>query len=190
MTDVDLAAELAQRNAELALINSVQESIAGQLDQQAIYDLVGEKLHEVFHAQVVDIVVHDVEARRPALRVSDRARRSLPERDDPGRGLPEARDGDPRAVGHPRGHGRGARRVRQPGSRRRRGLAWLRDLSTAGRRRCGHGRHLDPEPRSRARLHGIGPTVARDDRGQPRCRAGERASGPRDETARRPSSER
>jgi GAF domain-containing protein len=62
MTDVDLAAELAQRNAELALINSVQESIAGELDQQAIYDLVGEKLREIFDAQVVDIAVHDVEA--------------------------------------------------------------------------------------------------------------------------------
>ena len=41
------------------MINSVQDSIAGELDQQAIYDLVGEKLREVFDAQVVDIAVHD-----------------------------------------------------------------------------------------------------------------------------------
>ena len=54
-----LVHETRQRNAELALINSVQESIAGELDQQAIYDLVGEKLREVFDAQVVDIGVHD-----------------------------------------------------------------------------------------------------------------------------------
>ncbi|HEU5363594.1 MAG TPA: GAF domain-containing protein, partial [Gaiellaceae bacterium] len=54
-----LVHETRQRNAELALINSVQESIAGELDQQAIYDLVGEKLREVFDAQVVDIAVHD-----------------------------------------------------------------------------------------------------------------------------------
>ena len=54
--------ETRQRNAELALINSVQESIAGELDQQAIYDVVGEKLREVFDAQAVDIAVHDAKA--------------------------------------------------------------------------------------------------------------------------------
>jgi PAS domain S-box-containing protein len=57
-----LVHETRQRNAELALINSVQESIAGELDQQAIYDVVGEKLREVFDAQAVDIAVHDTKA--------------------------------------------------------------------------------------------------------------------------------
>ncbi len=57
-----LVDETRQRNAELALINSVQDSIAGELDPQAIYDLVGEKLREVFDAQVVDIAVHDEDA--------------------------------------------------------------------------------------------------------------------------------
>jgi PAS domain S-box-containing protein len=57
-----LVHETRQRVAELAVINSVQESIAGELDQQAIYDLVGEKLREVFDAQVVDIGVHDPDA--------------------------------------------------------------------------------------------------------------------------------
>jgi PAS domain S-box-containing protein len=57
-----LVHETRQRNAELALINSVQDSIAGELDPQAIYDLVGEKLREVFDAQVVDIAVHDEDA--------------------------------------------------------------------------------------------------------------------------------
>ena len=57
-----LVHETRQRNAELAVINSVQESIAGELDQQAIYDLVGEKLREVFDAQVVDIAIHDEDA--------------------------------------------------------------------------------------------------------------------------------
>jgi PAS domain S-box-containing protein len=51
--------ETRQRTAELALINSVQESIAGELDQQAIYDIVGEQLQKVFSAQVVDIAVYD-----------------------------------------------------------------------------------------------------------------------------------
>jgi PAS domain S-box-containing protein len=57
-----LVHETRQRNAELALINSVQESIAGELDQQAIYDVVGEKLQQVFDAQVVDIAIHDEDA--------------------------------------------------------------------------------------------------------------------------------
>ena len=57
-----LVHETRQRNAELAVINSVQESIAGELDQQAIYDVVGEKLREIFDAQVVDIGVHDESA--------------------------------------------------------------------------------------------------------------------------------
>jgi PAS domain S-box-containing protein len=54
-----LVHETRQRNAELALINSVQESIAGELDQQAIYDVVGGKLREIFDAQVVDVGVLD-----------------------------------------------------------------------------------------------------------------------------------
>ncbi len=54
-----LVHETRQRNAELALINSVQESIAGELDPQAIYDLVGDKIREVFDAQVVDISMYD-----------------------------------------------------------------------------------------------------------------------------------
>ena len=39
-----LVHETRQRNAELALINSVQDAIAGELEQQAIYDVVGDKL--------------------------------------------------------------------------------------------------------------------------------------------------
>ncbi|HEY2311103.1 MAG TPA: GAF domain-containing protein, partial [Gaiellaceae bacterium] len=54
-----LVHETRQRNAELALINSVQSAIAGELDPQAIYDLVGDKLQEVFDAQVVDIATYD-----------------------------------------------------------------------------------------------------------------------------------
>jgi PAS domain S-box-containing protein len=54
-----LVHETRQRNAELALINSVQAAIAGELDPQAIYDLVGDKIREVFDAQVVDIGIYD-----------------------------------------------------------------------------------------------------------------------------------
>src|SRR5207248_2336867 len=48
-----LVDETRQRNAELALINSVQDAIAGELDQQAIYDAVGDRIREIFDAQAV-----------------------------------------------------------------------------------------------------------------------------------------
>src|SRR5438034_1530633 len=51
--------ETRQRNAELALINSVQEALAGELELQAIYDVVGDNLRDVFDAQVVDIGIYD-----------------------------------------------------------------------------------------------------------------------------------
>ena len=54
-----LVHETRQRNAELALINRVQQAIAGELEPQAIYDIVGDKIQEVFDAQVVDIAVYD-----------------------------------------------------------------------------------------------------------------------------------
>jgi GAF domain-containing protein len=51
--------ETRQRNAELALINSVQEALAGELDLQAIYEAVGDRIRDVFDAQVVDIAMLD-----------------------------------------------------------------------------------------------------------------------------------
>ncbi|HEY8108359.1 MAG TPA: GAF domain-containing protein [Gaiellaceae bacterium] len=54
-----LVHETRQRNAELALINSVQEALAGELEMQAIYDVVGDKIQEIFDAQVVDIAFFD-----------------------------------------------------------------------------------------------------------------------------------
>ncbi|MGH2892591.1 MAG: GAF domain-containing protein, partial [Solirubrobacteraceae bacterium] len=51
--------ETRQRNAELALINSVQEALAGELELQAIYDAVGDRIRDVFDAQVVDIAMLD-----------------------------------------------------------------------------------------------------------------------------------
>jgi len=41
---------LEERNAELAIIQSVQEGLASRLDVQAIYDLVGDKIREIFDA--------------------------------------------------------------------------------------------------------------------------------------------
>jgi signal transduction histidine kinase/DNA-binding response OmpR family regulator/HPt (histidine-containing phosphotransfer) domain-containing protein len=53
--------ETRQRNAELAIINSVQQGLAAQLDMQAMYDLVGDKIRDIFDAQVVDIALYDPE---------------------------------------------------------------------------------------------------------------------------------
>ena len=65
-----LLKETEQRNAELAVINSVQESLVAQLDMQAIYELVGEKMREIFNAQVIDIVTYDKKANLIADRYS------------------------------------------------------------------------------------------------------------------------
>jgi GAF domain-containing protein/DNA-binding response OmpR family regulator len=54
-----LLAETKERAAELAIINSVQQGLAGRLDMQSMYDLVGDKIQEIFDAQVVDIGVID-----------------------------------------------------------------------------------------------------------------------------------
>ncbi|MCX6068198.1 MAG: GAF domain-containing protein, partial [Chloroflexi bacterium] len=47
------------RAAELAIINSVQEGLASKLIMQAIYDLIGDKIRDIFDAQVVDIGIYD-----------------------------------------------------------------------------------------------------------------------------------
>jgi GAF domain-containing protein/DNA-binding response OmpR family regulator len=54
-----LLKEKEQRNAELAIINGVQEGLASRLEMQAIYELVGEKIRDIFDAQVVDIGLYD-----------------------------------------------------------------------------------------------------------------------------------
>jgi signal transduction histidine kinase/CheY-like chemotaxis protein len=53
--------QLSQRAEELAVINSVQEGLVRELDMQAIYDLVGDKIRNVFNAQAVIIANFDHE---------------------------------------------------------------------------------------------------------------------------------
>ncbi len=43
---VQLNAQLKQRTEELAVINAVQEGLAGKLGTQAIYDLVGDRIRD------------------------------------------------------------------------------------------------------------------------------------------------
>ena len=57
-----LLKETERRAAELAIINSVQEGLASKLEMQAIYDLVGNKVREIFAADVVGIRLFDSEA--------------------------------------------------------------------------------------------------------------------------------
>ncbi len=59
-----LLKETEQRTAELAVINSVQEGLAHELDMQAIYDLVGERIRNIFDAQAVIIANFDLEAKQ------------------------------------------------------------------------------------------------------------------------------
>src|SRR5207237_4289076 len=55
-------ANLAQRNAELAIINSIQQGLAAELNFQAIVDLVGDKLREVFNTPDLGIRWYDEKA--------------------------------------------------------------------------------------------------------------------------------
>ena len=54
--------ETRQRNAELALINDIQDGLAKNLQMQAMYDLVGDKIGEIFDVDGVDIERYDREA--------------------------------------------------------------------------------------------------------------------------------
>ena len=56
-----LLSETEQRAAELQIINSVQEGLASKLEMDAIYDLVGDKIREIFKADTTFIAFHDVE---------------------------------------------------------------------------------------------------------------------------------
>lgn len=53
--------ETEQRNAELAVINSVQEGLVAEMDMQGIYDLVGDKIRELFDAQVAAVATFNYE---------------------------------------------------------------------------------------------------------------------------------
>ncbi len=57
-----LLKETDERAAELAIMNSVQQGLAQNLDMQSMYDLVGDKIQEIFDAQVVDIATFDLDS--------------------------------------------------------------------------------------------------------------------------------
>jgi GAF domain-containing protein len=53
--------ETKQRNAELGVINKVQEGLVAKMEMSSIYELVGNKIHEIFDAQVVGIATFNFE---------------------------------------------------------------------------------------------------------------------------------
>ncbi|MBA2760821.1 MAG: GAF domain-containing protein, partial [Segetibacter sp.] len=59
LQNAHLLKETEQRTAELAVINSVQDALAKEMDIQAIYDLVGNRIRELFDAQAVGIATFD-----------------------------------------------------------------------------------------------------------------------------------
>jgi GAF domain-containing protein/CheY-like chemotaxis protein len=54
-----LLKETEQRNAELAIINSVQAALAAELNIQGIYDAVGDKIRDIFRHRDVGIRIYD-----------------------------------------------------------------------------------------------------------------------------------
>ena len=57
-----LLRETNERAAQLAMITTIQQGLAAQIDIQAMCDLVGDRLGELFDAQVFDIGILDREA--------------------------------------------------------------------------------------------------------------------------------
>ncbi len=51
--------ETRERNAELAVINEIGDALARQLDFQAIIELVGEKVREIFDVRTMAIALYD-----------------------------------------------------------------------------------------------------------------------------------
>jgi serine phosphatase RsbU (regulator of sigma subunit) len=56
---VRLEQVIVQREAELAIINSIQQALASRLEVQAIYDLVGDEIRDIFNAEIVMISTYD-----------------------------------------------------------------------------------------------------------------------------------
>ena len=185
-----LLAETDQRAAELAIITSVQEGLAQQLDMQAMYDLVGDKIREIFDAQVVDIGIYDRDADVDALPVHHRARGPLPRRADlapRSGGAPDRRRSairllvletrQPLLAEHATEFATFGETDPRPASRP--GPPCSRRSSSATRR----GRHLAPEPRPRGRVQRLGCPPADDPRGEPQRVARERPAVRRDAAA-------
>ena len=177
-----LLKETEQRAAELAIINSVQEGLAAKLEMQAIYDLVGDKVRDIFDAQVVLLGTfdhaRDVEVFNYAFekgrrletleRPINRTRRELIDTRQP--------------IYHQSPDTGTHRGPRQLDDRRQRGPE-VGGLRTDAGRFGGAGLSQHPERRSLRRLQRRRPAAAADPRVEHERRAGKRAAVRRDAAA-------
>ena len=76
------------------IINEVQQALASELDMQAMYDLVGDQIREIFDAQVVDIGIFDRETASSTSRTPSNAACGSRTSRSRGLGLPPARHAD------------------------------------------------------------------------------------------------
>ena len=159
-----LLKETEQRAAELAVINSIQEGMAAELDFQAIVDLVGDKLRDRPEERKPE---HHLVRRqgqspsRPLQRgtwqASSSGRAAQPEA---GRSL-RAHAARPAGAGLEQSHGNQGRRIRGP-SRNRRRHAFAREYPDPGRRsRFGRDHAGRLRARSRVRRDGSAPAQHR-----------------------------
>ena len=54
-----LLKETEQRNAEFAIINSVQQGLASKFEFQSIIDLVGDQIHAITHSKSISIALYN-----------------------------------------------------------------------------------------------------------------------------------
>jgi GAF domain-containing protein len=107
--------ESEQRAAELAIINSVQQALAAELNVQGIYDAVGDKIRELFVDSDMSIRTHDPRDEPHPLPVRVREGEANPHRVAPPRQdrLRGARAAHARDDRHQPEHGRRNREDRQ-----------------------------------------------------------------------------
>ena len=67
--------ETRQRAAELAIVNSVGQALAGQLDLDALIEQLGDQMRDTFDADLVYVALHDRGAGDDRLRLLQRGRR-------------------------------------------------------------------------------------------------------------------
>ena len=139
-----LLSETEQRAAELAIINSVQQGLASKLDYQAILDLVGDKIREIFDAQGVAIGTYDHAARLVHYGYMVQKGRRVPAEPAPFAGMSLHMIKTRRTLVINENF---ERRIEEIGSTWIAGMdkASLRRVRTAAGRRNGDGRDHDPE---------------------------------------------
>ena len=175
-------ANLEQRNAELAIINSIQQGLAAELDFQAIVDLVGDKLREVFSTPDLGIRWYDEKTNLSHyLYAYEHGKRLTiaPRPPTPG-GLFETM----RRTRQPLVLNTAADYARMPGGTRpRHGRQQIADFRSDHQQRPRARNDRDRKLRARERLRRVRAAPAHHDRGLAGHRARERAAVRRDAAA-------